>query len=170
MIRDFLDEFAKYRKAGEGALAQVPDAGLNAVPAADANSIAMIVRHISGNLRSRFTDFLTTDGEKPWRARDEEFVERTYARADIDEMWTAGWRVVEAEVGALSDADLSRTVTIRGEAMTVHLALCRATAHMAYHVGQIVLLARQFGNQEWKSLSIPKGKSEEFNRKLNRGS
>jgi uncharacterized damage-inducible protein DinB len=158
MIRDFLDELAKYRKAGEGALAQVPDAALNTVLATEANSIAMIVRHISGNLRSRFTDFLTTDGEKPWRARDEEFVERSYSRAQIDEMWAAGWRVVEAEVGALTDADLSRTVRIRGEAMTVHFALCRATAHMAYHVGQIVLLARQLGDKEWKSLSIPKRK------------
>jgi uncharacterized damage-inducible protein DinB len=165
VIQDFLAEFAKYRKAGEGALAQVPDAALNTVPAADANSIAMIVRHISGNLRSRFTDFLTTDGEKPWRARDEEFVERPYTRAEITDMWTSGWRVVETEVGVLTDADLSRTVTIRGEAMTVHLALCRATAHMAYHVGQIVLLARQLGSGEWKSLSIPRGKSEEFNRK-----
>jgi len=166
VIRDFLAELAKYRKAGDGALAQVPDAALNSVPAAEANSIAMIVRHISGNLKSRFTDFLTTDGEKPWRARDDEFVERPYTRAEIDEMWTSGWRVVETEVGALSDADLSRTVTIRGEAMTVHTALVRATAHMSYHVGQIVLLARQFGDKEWQSLSIPRGKSDEFNKKI----
>ena len=160
MVTDFASEFAKYKATAERAIAQVDDDALNHVTATEANSIAMLVRHMSGNLRSRFTDFLTTDGEKPWRARDDEFVTRAYSRADVERLWTDGWQVLERTLGELSDADLSRTVLLRGESLSVHAALCRALAHVGYHTGQIVLLARMLATDEWKSLSIPKARSQ----------
>jgi hypothetical protein len=162
--RDFFNEYARYRSLGEKALAQVPDAALNRMPTADGNSIAILVRHIGGNLASRFTDFLTTDGEKPWRDRDGEFSEGPFTRAQIDEVWKKGWDVVESEVGKLSDDDLGRTITIRGTASTVHEALCRSIAHTSMHVGQIILLARMYATGEWQTLSIPKGKSQDYNK------
>jgi uncharacterized damage-inducible protein DinB len=155
-IEHFAVEFRRYRDLADKAMAQVSDDALNRVPGPDANSIAMIVRHISGNLRSRFTDFLTTDGEKPWRDRDSEFVERPYTRDELRKMWDASWTIVDAQLGALTDAQLQETVTIRGVPATVQEALCRATAHVAYHAGQIVLLCRMYGAGAWTSLSIPK--------------
>jgi hypothetical protein len=162
--KDFFNEYARYRSLGEKALAQVPDAALNRMPTADGNSIAMLVRHIGGNLASRFTDFLTTDGEKPWRDRDGEFAEGPFTRAQIDEVWKKGWDIVEGEVGKLSDDDLGRTITIRGTGLTVHEALCRSIAHTSMHVGQIILLARMYATSEWQTLSIPKGKSQDYNK------
>ena len=158
MITDFASEFAKYKATAEKAFARVDQDGLNRVPATEANSIAMLVRHMSGNLRSRFTDFLTTDGEKPWRQRDDEFVTRGYSHADVERLWAEGWQVLEHTLSELSEADLGRTVMIRGESLSVHAALCRALAHVSYHTGQIVLLARMVGADEWKSLSIPKAR------------
>jgi hypothetical protein len=158
LIEKFAAEFRNYRQLAEKAMATVPDDALNRVPAPDANSIAMLVRHMSGNLRSRFTDFLTTDGEKPWRGRDDEFVERPYNRDELLAMWTASWEILERELAALTDDQLHQTVTIRGAATNVQGALCRASTHMAYHSGQIVLLCRIFGTTEWASLSIPKRK------------
>jgi uncharacterized damage-inducible protein DinB len=163
MLSDFTDEFRRYRKTGELALAQVPDAALDVVPAPDANSVAMLVRHMSGNLASRFTDFLTTDGEKPWRGRDAEFEERPYTRADMESLWRDGWAVLEATLAGLTDDDLARTVTIRGQPLTVHSALARSLAHMAYHVGQLVLLARMHSAEPWRWISIPKGASDAYN-------
>ena len=159
MLDDFIHQFRHYRSIGERALAQLPDHALDHVPAPDANSAAMIVRHMSGNLVSRFTDFLTTDGEKEWRARDDEFVERSYSRAEVEELWANGWGVLERTLGSLTDTDLARTVTIRGEPMSVHAALCRALAHAAYHVGQLVLLAREGTSASWRWISIPKAAS-----------
>ena len=163
MIEDFRSEYERYRLLAEKALAQMPDDALNRVPSVDGNSAAMIVRHVSGNLVSRFTNYLTEDGEKPDRDRDREFDERPYTRAELDEMWKRGWAVVEANVGPLTDADLSRTVTIRQQPMTVHASLSRSLAHVAYHVGQIVLLAREHANHDWESLSIPRGQSQQYN-------
>lgn len=163
MIDDFIAEYSRYRAIAERALAQVPDAMLNHVPAADGNSAAMLVFHISGNLASRFTDFLTSDGEKPWRARDEEFADRDCTRAEVETKWAAGWRALELTLATLTDADLTRTVTIRQQPLTVHAALCRSSAHMAYHVGQLVLIARSTADGEWTSLSIPKGRSDAYN-------
>ncbi len=165
MIADFAKEYSTYRQIGERAITQVPDAALNRITAKDGNSIAMIVRHMSGNLVSRFTDFLTTDGEKPSRDRDSEFVEHQYSRAEVNEMWTTGWRAAETTLSELSDADLARVVTIRQQPLTVHAALCRSLAHASYHVGQIVLLART-GTDEWKWISIPKGASQAYNAEL----
>ena len=162
--KDFFNEYTRYRSLGEKALAQVPDAALNRMPTQEGNSIAMLVRHIGGNLASRFTDFLTTDGEKPWRDRDGEFAEGPFTRAQIDEVWKKGWDVVEGEVGKLDDDDLGRTITIRGTELTVHEALCRSIAHTSMHVGQIILLARMYATSEWQTLSIPKGKSQDYNK------
>ncbi|HEY9231831.1 MAG TPA: DUF1572 family protein, partial [Blastocatellia bacterium] len=125
-----------------------------------------IVRHISGNLRSRFTDFLTSDGEKPWRDRDAEFADLTYDRQAVEQMWAEGFQVVENELATLTDADLDRQVTIRNVPHTVHEALCRSVAHTAYHVGQIVLLARILNQGDWQWISIPKGKSQDVNQKM----
>ena len=164
MIDDFLNEFRRYRVIGEQAMAQVGEDGLNRVLGPDANSIAMIVRHLSGNFSSRFTDFLESDGEKPWRHRDAEFEERTYTHGEVNALWESGWEVALREVAALTDGQLQETVHIRGTALTVHEALCRSVAHTAYHVGQIVLLARLLSTEEWRWISIPKGQSESYNR------
>jgi uncharacterized damage-inducible protein DinB len=168
MIDDFQAEYRRYRLLGEKALAQMPDAALNHVPAPEANSAAMIVRHMSGNLRSRFADFLTTDGEKPDRDRDQEFLERSYTRREVDDHWAQGWTVLESTLSSLTDADLSRTVTIRQQGLSVHAALCRSLAHVAYHVGQLVLLARMTATEPWQSLSIPRGASVAYNAAPNR--
>lgn len=163
MIQDFIDEYRRYRVIGERALEQFSESALNQVMAPEGNSAAMLVRHVSGNLTSRFTDFLTTDGEKAWRDRDEEFADRAYSRAEVDEMWKAGWAVLEQALGSLTESDLSRQVSIRGQALSVHAALCRSATHASYHVGQLVLLARQAADAPWRWISIPKGKSQEYN-------
>ena len=163
MIKDFIDEYERYKIIGERAIAQVPDAALNQSFGQETNSVATIVRHISGNLASRFTDFLNSDGEKPWRDRESEFVGEQYDRRQVSEMWAKGWDILLTELAKLSDADLERRVTIRGQSLTVHEALCRSLAHAASHVGQIVLLARLLHQGEWQSLSIPKGKSRQYN-------
>ena len=163
MLRDFFDEYHRYRIIGKKALDQTSDAALNRVIGDENNSIAMIVRHISGNLISRFTDFLTTDGEKSWRDRDTEFETRAYGRQEICDMWDKGWSVLETQLSALSDDDLGKTVYIRGQAWTVHAALARSLAHVSYHVGQVVLLARLLAEGEWNWITVPKGKSKEYN-------
>jgi uncharacterized damage-inducible protein DinB len=165
MLNDFVSEYRRYRLLGEKALAQMPDAALNHVPSPEGNSAAMIVRHMSGNLKARFTDFLTTDGEKPWRDREREFAERTSTRADVEAMWAEGFAVLATTLGSMSDADLTREVTIRGQPLSVHAALARSTAHVAYHVGQLVLLARELADKPWQSLSIPRGQSDAYNAK-----
>ena len=169
LIADFRSEYARYRQIAEKAMRQMPDVLLNRVPAADANSAAMIVRHMSGNLVSRFTNFLTEDGEKPSRDRDAEFDERTYTRDEVEELWAKGFAVLEDALAPLGDADLQRTVTIRNQPMTVHAALARSLAHLSYHVGQIVLLARIYAAGPWESLSIPKGGSKSYNAAPRRG-
>src|SRR4051812_2267961 len=141
-VHDFLEEARRYRSVAEKAIAQVSDENLNRVLASDGNSVAMLVRHLSGNMVSRFTDFLTSDGDKPWRHRDSEFEAQQYSRADVAELWEKGWTVLEAAVIPLTQDDLAKTITIRSVPLTVQQALFRAAAHLAYHSGQIVLLAR----------------------------
>jgi hypothetical protein len=165
MLKDFLDEYERYKAIGKKALDQVPDDFLNQVVGDDNNSIAVIVRHISGNLISRFTDFLSSDGEKTWRDRDDEFENRAYSRKEVDDIWNKGWELLNAELAKLDESDLQRQVLIRGQRLTVHAALSRSVAHIAYHVGQIVLLARIARGEEWRWISIPRGKSEEYNQK-----
>jgi uncharacterized damage-inducible protein DinB len=163
MLDDFVGEYRRYRATGERAIAQIAEEALNHVPSPEGNSVAMIVQHMSGNLTSRFTDFLTTDGEKPWRDRDREFEECNWSRAEVDAAWRAGWDVLEAQLASLSDDDLRRTVTIRQQPLTVHAALSRSLSHVSYHVGQIVLLARILAHEPWRWISIPKGTSDAYN-------
>ena len=162
-VQDFVGEYERYRLASEKALVQVPDDALNRILAPDGNSVAMIVRHVGGNLASRFTDFLTSDGEKPWRDRDTEFDEGPFTRDQIDETWKKGWAAAEEALSKLTDADLQRTVVIRRQELTVHAALCRSMSHVAMHTGQIILLARIFATEQWKWITIPKGQSLQYN-------
>ena len=128
------------------------------MPAAEGNSVAILVWHVSGNLKSRFTDFLTTDGEKPWRHRDSEFDERTVTRDELLAKWNEGFSVLFAALAALKDADLGRIVTIRGEALKVHEALHRSLAHTSSHVGQIVLLGKAMRGAAWQTLTMPRAR------------
>jgi uncharacterized damage-inducible protein DinB len=168
LTKSFLDEYARYRASAEKAMAQISDEALNRVVSADGNSIATLVRHISGNMISRFTDFMASDGEKSWRERDAEFDAGPFSRAEVDDAWKRGWEVLEREVGRLRDEDFTRTVTIRGQGMTVLEALLRNVTHIAMHIGQIILLARVSAGDEWKTLSIPRGQSRQFNEQLAR--
>ena len=162
-LRDISRLFRNYKKLGDTALAQVPDENLQTAPHAVDNSVAVTVKHISGNLRSRFTDFLTSDGEKPDRNRDGEFeLAGSPTRGDVVGWWESGWATALAAIDSLTPADLTRTVYIRGEAFLVLEALNRSITHTAYHVGQIVYLARHFAGDQWKTPTIPKGKSAEF--------
>ncbi|MCA1586081.1 MAG: DUF1572 domain-containing protein [Acidobacteria bacterium] len=163
IVESIRAEYTRYKALGEGAIAQVADAQLGESAGANGNSIATIVWHLSGNFASRFTDFLTTDGEKPWRNREEEFTRRVVSRDELSQKWEQGWRVLLAALDQLSDADLTRSVIIRRQSHLVHEALHRSLAHAAYHVGQIVLLARVFQGEEWKYLSIPPGGSDAYN-------
>lgn len=150
-------EYHRYKDYGEGAFRQVTDAQLNEGPA-DGNSIAIIVWHIAGNLRSRFTDFLTADGEKPWRDRESEFDPRNVTRSQLLEKWEDGWKVLLDSLRALDDDDLDRRITIRNQELPVIQALQRSVTHTSYHVGQIVFLAKSLSGQQWKSLTIPRRK------------
>jgi hypothetical protein len=161
-LPDALREFRKYRKMADAAVAQVPEAKRFARLDPETNSLAVLMKHMAGNMRSRWTDFLTSDGEKPDRNRDGEFEEETDTPASIRERWEKGWACLFGAIEPLTDADLSRTITIRGEPHTVLQALQRQLTHYAYHVGQIVFLAKHLAGPEWKSLSIPRGKSKEF--------
>ena len=156
-------EFHRYEVLAERALVQVPDNLLNVPGFTGGNSLAVIVWHVSGNLHSRFTDFLTADGEKPWRNRDEEFVSRDVTREELDSKWESGWSVLFDAIDPLTDADLHRLVTIRGQPLTVHDALHRSLAHVSYHVGQIVYMAHAHRGDGWKYLSIPPGGSTAYN-------
>lgn len=162
-LQDSLAVFRYYKKLGENALAQCPDEALFKAPDAESNSIAIVVKHLAGNMRSRWTDFLTTDGEKPDRHRDTEFESPATTRVELMRQWEAGWNCVFAALEPLSDADLTRTVTIRTEPHSVMQAINRQIAHYSYHVGQIVYLAKHFASDHWKALTIPKRKSAEFN-------
>ena len=163
-LEDSLTLFRYYKKLGEDAMAQVTDEELTATLDPEMNSIAQIVKHIAGNMRSRWRDFLTTDGEKPDRNRDSEFVEPPPTRQALREVWEAGWDEVFRALGPLTEADLARTVLIRNEPHSVMQAINRQVAHYAYHVGQIVMLAKHMRSEQWKSLSVPRNKSAEFNR------
>jgi GNAT superfamily N-acetyltransferase len=159
-------EYTRYKTLGQQALAQVDPADLSRPVPGGGNSLATLVWHISGNLRSRFTDFRTADGEKPWRRRDEEFIDRPVGRDEVMAKWEVGWAVLFAELDALTDADLGAQVTIRAEPMTIALALQRSVTHTAYHVGQMVFLAKQWRGDGWKSLTIPLGMSKAVNQKM----
>jgi hypothetical protein len=152
-----------HKRMAEAAIAQLEDAELFTIIDPEANSVAILIKHIAGNARSRFSDFLTTDGEKPDRFRDQEFeVSATTTREELMRWWEEGWSRVFSTLDSLKPEDVSRTVTIRSEPHTVLQALNRALAHYAQHTGQIVFLAKHLRSKEWKTLSIPRGRSEEY--------
>ena len=168
-VEDSLSLFRQYKRLAERAMEQLTDEQLFAALDDESNSIAIIIKHMAGNMRSRWTDFLTTDGEKPDRDRDSEFVDAPRTRKSLLDTWDNGWACVFAALESLSDADLTRTVTIRGEAHSVMQAINRQVAHYAHHAGQIVLLAKHFAHDHWQSLSVPRNQSAEFNRKVAAG-
>jgi uncharacterized damage-inducible protein DinB len=165
-LKDALGVFRYYKRLGEGAMAQCPDNKLFVEIDSESNSVAIIVKHLVGNMRSRWTDFLTSDGEKPDRQRDTEFEAPAKTRQEILEMWESGWKLLFNALGSLTDADLERTITIRNEPHSVMQAVNRQIAHYAYHVGQIVYLSRHFARDQWKSLTIPKKKSADLDTKV----
>jgi hypothetical protein len=159
-LNDVVRTYRHYKTLGDGAIAQVADADLHTLVDPDANSIAIVMKHVAGNLRSRFRDFLTSDGEKPDRDRDAEFeMPEQTSRDQIVADWNAGWAVALAAIEALTPPDLERTVSIRGEAFLVVEALNRSITHTAYHVGQMVTLARHFAGSKWRIMSIPRRQS-----------
>ena len=167
LAASYLDEVCRqlrgHKRMAEAAMAQLEDKDFFATIDAESNSVAMLAKHIGGNARSRFTDFLTTDGEKPDRFRDREFeVPTTTSRSEVMRAWEEGWAIVFATLDSLTPEDVTRTITIRQEPHTVMQAINRALAHYAQHVGQIVFLSKHLRLHEWKTLSIPRGKSEEF--------
>jgi uncharacterized damage-inducible protein DinB len=168
-LQDSIHLLRYYKKLAEDALAQVTDEQIYELLDENANSIAIVMKHMAGNMKSRWTDFLSDDGEKPWRNRDSEFEQPPATRDDLVRLWEAGWACVFNALQPLTDADLDRTVAIRGEAHSVMQAINRQIAHYSYHCGQIVLLAKHFQHAQWKSLSVPKGKSAEFNAKIHAG-
>lgn len=163
LIKSIEAEYRRYKALAEAALQQVPDASLSQPGQTGGNSLAVICWHVSGNLQSRFTDFLTSDGEKPWRQREEEFAARVVSRAALLAKLNQGWDVLFATLDALTDSDLPKSVVIRGQNLAVHEALHRSLTHTSYHVGQIVYLARSICGDKWQYLSIPPGGSAAYN-------
>jgi hypothetical protein len=155
--------FTHYKELGEKAIAQLRDDEINWRPNSASNSVAIIVHHLSGNMLSRFTDFLTSDGEKPWRNRDAEFDAGYKSKGEMMEAWNAGWQVVFGAIDALKDEDLDKIIYVRNEGQTVMEALQRQLAHYPHHIGQILYVGKMIRGDEWKSLSIPKGMSQGFN-------
>ena len=159
-------EVQRLKSLADGAIAQCADEQFFAAPAPTDNSVAVIVKHVGGNLVSRWTDLLTTDGEKPGRNRDLEFeILPGDSRAQLLDLWERGWSALFTAMSSLSDADMARTIRIRGESLTLLQAANRQLTHYSYHVGQIVYVAKHFCGAEWKTLSIPRGGSAQFNQR-----
>lgn len=167
---DFINSAINSFRANKGwadkAIAQVPDDKLHVALDANTNSIAVIMKHVAGNLHSRWTDFLTTDGEKPWRNRDDEFVDAFHDRAEVLDCWERGWLRLFDTLESLQPDDLAKTITIRGEAHSVPLAVHRSLAHCGYHVGQIILIARLLAGDDWETITIPRGGSAQHNQNV----
>jgi hypothetical protein len=166
---DSLTLFRYYKKLAERAMEQVTDEQLLTVLDGEANSIAIIVKHMAGNMRSRWMDFLTSDGEKPDRNRESEFEDPPATREALMKLWEQGWNYLFTAIEPLLQTDMDRTITIRGEAHSVMQAINRQMGHYSYHCGQIVFLAKHLQHERWKSLSIPRGKSADFNRRVGAG-
>jgi Protein of unknown function (DUF1572) len=167
--KDARDLLRYYKRLGDRAIEQCPDAHLSTCLDPESNSIAIIVKHMAGNMRSRWTNFLTTDGEKPDRHRDTEFEAPPQTRADLTALWETGWKICLDSLDGLSEDDLARTITIRTEPHSVMQAINRQVGHYAHHVGQIVFLAKHFAGENWQTLSVPRKKSADFNRRVAAG-
>ena len=163
VIQGFIKQFEYYRRLGEESLNRVSESQLFYQPVDESNSLAVIAKHISGNMLSRWTDFLSTDGEKPWRHRDREFVMDWTSRQEVMAYWNQGWTTLIGALGQLTDEQLNDMVTIREQKHTVLEAIHRQLAHYPYRIGQMVYLSKMMVGKDWKSLSIPKGESEQFN-------
>ena len=168
-IKDATDLLRYYKGLAERAMAQAPDEAFLATLDEESNSIAIIVKHLAGNMRSRWTEFLTSDGEKPDRNRDTEFETPPQTRAEVLALWERGWKYLFDALADLTDADLHRSVPIRAEPHSVMQAINRQIAHYSYHVGQIVYLAKHFAGANWKAITVPRRKSAEFNARVASG-
>ncbi len=166
ILEAVLDEFHKIKRLADKAIAQLPDEQLHTKIDDESNSVAILMRHMAGNMRSRWTDFLTSDGEKPDRHRDREFDDVPQTRAELQAEWEDGWRCLFDALAPLTDADLQRTVIIRAEPHSVYKAISRQVAHYAGHVYQILFLGKHLQGAAWTTLSVPRGQSEEFNRRM----
>jgi len=162
-IAAIINAFEANKRLADRAIAQVPDNKLHVALDENTNSIAVIMKHVAGNLLSRWTDFLTTDGEKPWRNRDDEFVDSYRNRDELLQYWERGWSCLLATLQSLTPTDLDKTVTIRGEPHTIPLALARSLGHTCYHIGQIVQVSRIHAGENWTTLTIPRGGSQQYN-------
>lgn len=166
-MNDYLEsvkkQFGYYKMLGDKTFMQLTDEQLFWQSNQESSSIAMIVQHLSGNMRSRWSDFLTSDGEKIWRDRETEFEVKTTSRKELLAKWNAGWQCLFEAINSLTDSDLEKEIYIRNQGHTVVEAINRQLAHYPYHIGQIVFLGKMLCNENWKSLSIPKGNSDEFN-------
>jgi len=167
----FLDSYIKrslyYKELGDKTFEELNETDFHFQPDEESNSIAIIIQHVAGNMKSRFTNFLTEDGEKEWRNRDTEFEEKHLPKVELLQIWNKGWDCFLDAVTSLNENDLLKTITIRSEQLHVIDALNRQMAHYPYHVGQIVYIGKMIKKEQWKSLSIPKGKSDEFNSGIN---
>lgn len=166
-LKNTISVFEYYKSLGEKAMAQIADEALFHMPDEKSNSISVIVKHLQGNMLSRWTDFLTTDGEKEWRDRDSEFEEIIETRDEVMKQWNEGWACLFSALNTLQPEDFDKTVYIRNMGQTVLEAIMRQMAHYAYHIGQIVYLARLFNEGDWKTLTIPKGGSATYNKEKN---
>ncbi len=168
-LKDSIDLLRYYKRLGDRAMLQASDEALFTTLDVESNSIAIIVKHLAGNMRSRWTDFLTSDGEKPGRDRDSEFEAPPATREEVLALWESGWQLTFDALTPLTDADLSRTVYIRTEAHSVMQTIHRQLAHYSYHIGQIVFLAKHFAGPDWNALTIPRRKSGDFNARVASG-
>jgi hypothetical protein len=165
-LSSYIKRITYYKTLGEQTFAQLDELDFHYQPNEESNSIAMIIQHLAGNMLSRFTNFLTEDGEKEWRQRDAEFEEQHMNKEELLQLWQKGWDCYLGAVQSLTENDLEKTITIRSEALTVTDALNRQLAHYPYHIGQIVYLGRMIKNKTWRNLSIPKGASLQFNEQM----
>lgn len=165
-LKDVIKRFRNYKELGDKTLAQLSEKDFFFRPSPASNSIAVIIQHMYGNMMSRWTNFLTEDGEKHWRNRDKEFNEMTDSRSDILSFWNAGWECLFNTLESLQPEDLDKTIYIRTEPLTAYDAILRQLAHYPHHVGQIITIGRMIKDDSWKSLSIAKGESEVFNKKM----
>lgn len=169
-LKDCIKRFLYYKELGDKTLEQISEEELHWMPSSESNSIALIIQHMHGNMKSRWTNFLTEDGEKPWRNRDQEFEQPIWTKEAALDIWNQGWNCLLDTLAGLQTEDLQKTIYIRTEPLLVYDAILRQLAHYPYHVGQIVYIGRMIRNEQWKNLSIPKGNSQAFNEQMKKSS
>jgi hypothetical protein len=169
-LKDCIKRFLYYKELGDKTLEQISEEELHWMPSSESNSIALIIQHMHGNMKSRWTNFLTEDGEKPWRNRDQEFEQPIWTKETALDIWNQGWNCLLDTLAGLQTEDLQKTIYIRTEPLLVYDAILRQLAHYPYHVGQIVYIGRMIRNEQWKNLSIPKGDSQAFNEQMKKRS